>query len=563
VSSLSKQNDSPAAPPAVPTIRYTARSKEEEAGRDSTGDQLRELDEWIEREPGRFAYGAEHADHASGFRGDRGPALEAAIAEALRAKAEYGRAELLAVKSERFARGSGREQEARSLMELWVELRRAGIELRTVHDDAFVTNSMLIGVADAMANKYSADLSAHIKRGLASRARAGRPPSSPAFGYRRSGEGVNMTWAPEPREAKLARRIFSEFADNGHSFSGIAKQLNSEGIPSRKGSEWAPRVVAQLLKSRHVLGEFRSGAEWVRPSGEQAIEPIIDRALWERAQAQLERNAKYRPKGSSGRLPKEHLFVRGALRCARCGSAMLPRSVGEREWYVCRTRAETHGQEACSTPVLERAEVDTLALEIFQARCLDVDATKGRLQEQLDQRIGVARAEAERAAAEGMTAQQALERADRDYAEGELGPRAYSRQTEAQGAALDAAQAEYERLAAQADQLAAALSSLDTESEVLRRLAELRDQVAQRMTSAGSDLLALRAAMAAVFQQTLVSEGPSGLGLEPHLRPEFAADAGFPQGARPTSRVALGLDLSGEKNAIAAQVLDQIRTSSA
>lgn len=151
---MSSTKDSPAAPPAVPVIRYAARSKDEEAGKDSTGDQLRELGEWIARQPERFAYGDPHTDHASGFRGDRGPGLQAAIPEALKAKAEHGQAELLAVKSERYARGSGREQEARSLMELYVELRRAGVALRTVHDDAFLVNPMLIGVADAMANKY-------------------------------------------------------------------------------------------------------------------------------------------------------------------------------------------------------------------------------------------------------------------------------------------------------------------------------------------------------------------------------------------------------------------------
>ena len=72
----------------VPVVRYAARSKEEEEGNDSTGDQLLELNEWIEREPDRFAYGDSFEDHASGFRGDRGPDLEAAIATARRAKQE-------------------------------------------------------------------------------------------------------------------------------------------------------------------------------------------------------------------------------------------------------------------------------------------------------------------------------------------------------------------------------------------------------------------------------------------------------------------------------------------
>ena len=37
-----------------------------------------------------------------------------------------------------------------------------------------------------------------------------------------------------------------------------------------------------------------------------------------------------------------------------------------------------------------------------------------------------------------------------------------------------------------------------------------------------------------------------GLALEPHLRPEFAASAAFPQGASPTERVALASHLKAE-----------------
>ena len=69
---------------------------------------------------------------------------------------------------------------------------------------------------------YADDLSVNVKRGLATRARKGRPPSSPGYGYQREGERERMRWVIEPREAELARRVLREFADNGRSFSGIA-----------------------------------------------------------------------------------------------------------------------------------------------------------------------------------------------------------------------------------------------------------------------------------------------------------------------------------------------------
>ena len=102
---------------------------------------------------------------------------------AKRAAAEHGCAELWVFKSERLARGSGRKDEARSVLEVYVEMRRHGVDLRSVEDDAYFTNPMLVGVADAMAHKYAADLSAHVRRGLAERKAAGKPVGPVPSGY--------------------------------------------------------------------------------------------------------------------------------------------------------------------------------------------------------------------------------------------------------------------------------------------------------------------------------------------------------------------------------------------
>ena len=39
------------------------------------------------------------------------------------------------------------------------------------------------------------------------------------------------------------------------------------------------------------------------------------------AQRLTERNRKYAPKGSAGRIPKGHVFIRGMLRCGSCGTS--------------------------------------------------------------------------------------------------------------------------------------------------------------------------------------------------------------------------------------------------
>ena len=110
--------------------------------------------------------------------------LRAAIAAAISAADEHGSAELWANTSARFARGTGKKDEARSMLELFTHLRRAGVALRSVHDDEFVTNEMLVGFASAQASKYAEDLSESVKRAKRRQAERGEHLGGPLpLGY--------------------------------------------------------------------------------------------------------------------------------------------------------------------------------------------------------------------------------------------------------------------------------------------------------------------------------------------------------------------------------------------
>ena len=74
------------------------------------------------------------------------------------AAAEHGEAELWVFHSSRLARGSGRKNEARALGEVFYDLNRHGVTLRSVQDDPYVTDEAFVGMASKMANKYSEDL---------------------------------------------------------------------------------------------------------------------------------------------------------------------------------------------------------------------------------------------------------------------------------------------------------------------------------------------------------------------------------------------------------------------
>ncbi len=271
--------------------------------------------------------------------------------------------------SSRLGRGSGLKGEARSVLEVFAYLRRHGVTLRSVEDDQFVTSPMLVGFAAEQAEKYSRDLAANTKRGIDSLVRARRPWGTAGYGYVKGDDGH---WVVEPSEAATVRRAFAEYVERTPSYSGVARVLTVAGVRPRRAARWTPTVVRELIRSRHVLGEFHHAGEW----HEGSHEAIVDLETWERAQALAARKAKYAPRG--GRIPVAHVFVQGMLRCGECGEAMRARSRDSHDTYVCRSR-HLYGPDACSMPILRRTAVETAALDLFARGAFDYEATKAHI----------------------------------------------------------------------------------------------------------------------------------------------------------------------------------------
>jgi hypothetical protein len=143
-------------------------------------------------------------------------------------------------------------------------------------------------------------------------------------------------------------------------------------------------------------------------------DPIISEQEWLAAQVVAERGKKYSTKGA-GRIANGHLFAKGMLRCSRCGSAMLPRKrKGYTETYVCAKRKQG-GIEACSMPVLRRADVDVGAFAELVEWRIDFDAAFAGAVERVGKRAAEVNgyiADAERSLSK---AQEARERVEHDY----------------------------------------------------------------------------------------------------------------------------------------------------
>lgn len=137
-------------------------------------------------------------------------------------------------------------------------------------------------------------------------------------------------------EVKVVNLIF-ELADKGTPIRAIARYLNEKGIPTRKGKMWQPPTLHQMLTHPFYTGEAtmfkQKGTEKkpgkkrptriIRPEEDQIKMPegvvpqVIDKALFERVQARLEKNKREATRNNKN--PRESLLRSGFAKCGYCG----------------------------------------------------------------------------------------------------------------------------------------------------------------------------------------------------------------------------------------------------
>lgn len=314
--------------PAVQVVAYASKSSKDE--HDSIPTQLQEIDAAIARQTDgeRVVVAGPFQEEArSGWKGDRGPELEAAL-RAVEAAAAEGIAELWVWKSERLARGSGKRDEARSLLEVYTRCKRAGVVLRSVLDDAYVQDEAMIGMASKMANKYSEDLSAAVRAGKRRQRERGEIHGGTVCdGFALIKDEDASRYALDPERQDTIARLFA-LALEGLPARAIAKQLNAEGFRTARGGTWDRRNVEDKLTNAFYAGAVvyfrgteREEVNWtptVRHPGYLSREDFEGLAQMRRHRDRA-RGSNRSPKG---RPPTNHMLA-NLLPCPSCGGRMI------------------------------------------------------------------------------------------------------------------------------------------------------------------------------------------------------------------------------------------------
>jgi DNA invertase Pin-like site-specific DNA recombinase len=356
----------------LPCVIYAAKSTEDVRG--SIGTQLDDCRITIGREGARRVV-AEHTDEsASAYRGNRGPGLIAAKREAARLAAEKGNAELWVQHSDRLARGDGVTTD--HLAEVFFELRRAGVQLRSVQDDGTFINPMLVAAIGERNREDSARKSLACRAGKRRRWEGGKVIGGPVHdGYRLTPEldeqGTPVTERDgrvvhrrvvDPERAPTIERIF-EMVEAGHSPGAVARALNGDGLRTVRGKQWTAKRIRETVQNPYYAG-------WITAYGERIQgdhEPLIEPERWKRITVALRRLdpvavQRRRP----GRPPTEDYLLRRIAFCGECGQPLHTRRYASGRHYICAAVRQARGTCSAAAIPADVAEAQVLArLETF------------------------------------------------------------------------------------------------------------------------------------------------------------------------------------------------------
>jgi site-specific DNA recombinase len=317
---------------------YARVSTERQERQQTIDSQLAALRTWAEAE------GHDLNDHhvfrdegCSGSRLDR-PGLDA-----LRDAVRDGEVEILGVLApDRLARKYAYQ------VLLLEEFRRAGCTVaflnRAISDDP--GDQLLLQIQGAVAEYERALLSERFRRGKLQKARAGQFVGVHApYGYRHlpRRDGVTGRLTIDEAEAEVVRMLYGWLTEERLTLRRILKRLNAGPWLPRCGRRpWAAGTVHHILadpvyagtayanRYEHVAaaeprggrgpGRGGRGCRRLRPEEQWipiAVPPLVGQEVWDRAQAQLARNAVLSFRNNTRR----DYLLRCLLTCGGCGLA--------------------------------------------------------------------------------------------------------------------------------------------------------------------------------------------------------------------------------------------------
>jgi DNA invertase Pin-like site-specific DNA recombinase len=140
-------------------------------------------------------------------------------------------------------------------------------------------------------------------------------------------------------EVPLVRAIFHKYTNEGKGTHVIARELFEEGLRPKRVKHWSNTVILRALRNEKYVGDlcqkktytpnYLTHAKKYNRGNEEMVylkdhhEPIIDRDLWNRTQAELLRRA---PTDEMKSKHSNRYWCSGKLYCGMCGGRYVSRT---------------------------------------------------------------------------------------------------------------------------------------------------------------------------------------------------------------------------------------------
>lgn len=286
----------------------------------------------------------EYIDRHLTGRNDNRPAFQLMMQDARMHKFNT----LIAWKNDRISRNR------RDALNYKDQLKKCGVQICYAEMDIpkGPEGILMESLMDGLAEYYSAELSQKIRRGMTESAYKGHTlGSKPPF--------VLMVkekkFVPDPATAPYVRWIYEQYAQ-GTQVKQICDTLNSKGIRTTQGNLFNKNSLRKLLRNEKYIGVYNCKGMHT----ENAIEPIIDRDLFDAVQARIPAN------NHQGRKTSRKLDypLSGLAYCAVCGAPLIgdqgtSRSGKTYTYYSC---AEKKNHRRCQKKNVRQDVLDDAVL---------------------------------------------------------------------------------------------------------------------------------------------------------------------------------------------------------
>jgi site-specific DNA recombinase len=284
----------------------------------------------------------EYVDRGESARTADRPRLRAMLARV----AEDGDVEAVVVhKVDRLARNMEDHIAIRAL------LRRRRVTLVSVTEnlDETASGRLVEGIHALMAEFYSANLAAEVRKGMGQKAKLGGYPHKAPLGYLNIREPIAGRQVahivPDPERAPLVKVTFDLYATGEWTVERLAEEMAHRGLRNRSRDGHYPSKPLTVSGLAHLLAHraYVGVVEWDGVTYDGSHEPIVERATFDRVQDLLAARA---ARGTRER--RHHHYLKGLLVCGVCGRRLsIQRSKGTYTYFYCLGQKDRRNGTGC------------------------------------------------------------------------------------------------------------------------------------------------------------------------------------------------------------------------